>query len=556
MITLTLVALLVVGVLALLARRDESRIAQQGALVRALDSRWIIVAIGVLSAAALWWCWGALRPVPVIHDEIAYVLQANIFAHFRWSAPSPPIPAFFEQAHVLVDPAVAAKYPPGHALVLALGVLVGWPALIPILLLGTAGALLFVLARRVANGAVALLTWVLWLGSPVVEGFGPSYFSETTTTVCWLAGWLALLEWRTTRRREWLVSLALIIGWGAITRPLTMLAYAIPVGIVVLRDVYLGRRWRDLAVATVAGIAVLALLPLWSARTTGTWRVSPLTLYTQQYMPWDVPGLGLKTTPPTRALTPDLMILAQVFKPLHETHTLAALPRNVQARLMVTGSRMGGLASGVLFPFALIGLFALGAATGFALASALLLGIAYLAYATSSGWTLYYLETVPVFAYMTASGIAAAAAMLARMPRVRLRSDVWRSPELGRVVAAGALLLAFPTMFALRHGRHVHVSELAYQSGFARMVAHLPQQPAVLFVRYAPYHNPHQSLVRNSADLAQQPVWVVYDRGAVENAKLLSQVPVRTAYLFDESSNMVFTYSSGPRDARPQPATR
>jgi hypothetical protein len=36
----------------------------------------------------------------VIHDEIAYVLQANIFAHFRWSAPSPPIPAFFEQAHV------------------------------------------------------------------------------------------------------------------------------------------------------------------------------------------------------------------------------------------------------------------------------------------------------------------------------------------------------------------------------------------------------------------------------------------------------------------------
>lgn len=545
MITLTLLALALTMGLALLTRRTLAVGHGRDVLVRALESRWIVPLVGVVTSVALWWTWGALRPVPVFHDETAYLLQADIFAHFRWAAPPPPIAAFFEQAHVLVDPAVAAKYPPGHSLVLALGALVGWPALVIVALLGLTGALTFALARRVANGAVALLTWVLWLTCPTVHFFGLSYFSEITTAACWLAGWLALLEWRSSRRRRWLVTLALLVGWGAITRPLTMLLYAIPVGVVVLRDVVTELRWRDLAAALVAGVAVLAILPLWSARTTGSWRETPLSRYTAQYMPWDVPGFGLNAAPPSRELTRDLSDLSDVFRPLHETHQPATLPASFRDRLRAWVPGTWGPAHSLLFPFALFGLFTLGTATGFALATGMLLLVGYLAYATFPMWTVYYLEAAPVFAYLTAAGIAAAASWLAGMPRVRLRNHEWRAPALHGVLAIAGLSLAVPVIFALRHARQNHVAALEYHSGFEGVLARL-SHPAVLFVRYSATHNPHASLVRNSADPEREPVWVAYDRGAMENARLLALAPGRSVYLYDEAKSILVVY---PRPA-------
>ena len=135
----------------------------------------------------------------MVHDEMAYLLQAEIFARGRWALASPPMPEFWEQPHVLVVPMLAAKYFPGHSLVLAVGALLGWPPLMPLVLQATSAVLLFVLGRRLANGGVALLAWVIWLTTPMVLYLGPSYFSEGTTTVCWLAGWFTLLRWREAR---------------------------------------------------------------------------------------------------------------------------------------------------------------------------------------------------------------------------------------------------------------------------------------------------------------------------------------------------------------------
>ena len=56
--------------------------------------------------------WGSFHEPGVVHDERAYLLQAEIFARGHWTAPSPPLAAFFEQMHVFIEPAVFAKYPP------------------------------------------------------------------------------------------------------------------------------------------------------------------------------------------------------------------------------------------------------------------------------------------------------------------------------------------------------------------------------------------------------------------------------------------------------------
>src|ERR1700674_4954973 len=84
--------------------------------------------------------WGAR---PSTEDEFVYLFQAKTLAAGRLTYPSPPLPEFFEAAHVLVVPRFAAKYLPGHAAVLAPFEALGGAWLAPCLLLGATAALLF-----------------------------------------------------------------------------------------------------------------------------------------------------------------------------------------------------------------------------------------------------------------------------------------------------------------------------------------------------------------------------------------------------------------------------
>ncbi len=69
----------------------------------------------MLSALFVGWLWGGLREPATIHDESAYLLQAELSASGRLAADAPPLPECFEQSHLLVTPRLAPKYPTGHA---------------------------------------------------------------------------------------------------------------------------------------------------------------------------------------------------------------------------------------------------------------------------------------------------------------------------------------------------------------------------------------------------------------------------------------------------------
>jgi hypothetical protein len=541
MLILTFAAILVVAVTAHFSGRSVAD--ERGTLQHALDSRGIVALVFVATFLVIWYSWAAWNPIPVVHDEMAYVLQAQIFARGKWALPSPPIPAFWQQPHVLVEPTLASKYFPGHSLAMAIGALVGWPPLMPLVLQSTIAALLYVLARRVASGGVALLAWTIWLFTPMTLYFGPSYYSEATTTVCWLAGWYALLEWRSSRKVRWLVAVAFFTGWCAITRPLTGVAYAIPVGIVVLRDVVALKRWRDFALAFAMGVAVLAILPVWSAHATGDWRLTPQTLYTRMYMPYDVPGFGLVTTKPTHTITPDLARLNDGYSEEHVNHLPSTLLATLGARAQAIWVTVWGVSRGVLGIFALLALFALGGAPAFAVGSSVLLVLMYLLYATPPQWTLYYYESAPAFAYLSAAGIAWAASMIGRPSGTPMSAVFeWRSPRWNRAVAAGALIFAIPGVMALRMLHRQHEEDRVKLEAFGKLRDATSDGRAILFVRYAPTHNQHMALVRNVANLSQERIWVVYDRGDAENARLLALAPERKAYLFDEAQGQTYMY--------------
>lgn len=479
---------------------------------------WIVALVSIL---VLWVTWDALAPVPNVHDENSYLLQADIFARFRWTASSPPIPDFFEQAHVLVAPAVASKYPPGHALLLALGSLLGFRALVPLLLAGITAALVFALTDRLTNPWTALLAWVVWLTAPIVLRFQPSYLSEVTTTPLVLLSWWLLLDWRETHRRRSLALLALAVGWGAITRPLTMLAFAVPIGVVVLRDVVRLRLWRDFTIAFAIGTTVLSILPLWSAKTTGSWRVSPIERYRKDYLPFDKIGFTADTSPPHRSVSPLVKATYNIYLAERKLQTLSVLPWTAVDRIVQLAIVFFQEARLPLVLFAMVGLFLSGAAVRFGAVSALVLFLAHLPYAHFARWTVYYLEATPVVAALAAIGLWGVA-------RRFVGGD--RGARTG-VALAFTVVAAFAVPIVAR-ARLDHRALSAYQTFFAAELQRLPSQHAIVFVRDSSRGGQHVTVVVNYVDLAAAPVWVVHDLGP-RNEELRRSAPDRASFEFE-----------------------
>ncbi len=490
------------------------------------------LAVAIVTALVVWWVWGSLQPIPVVQDEYSYVLQANIFASGHWTAPSPPVPSSFQQPHVLTTPRVASKYPPGHALLLTLGALVGAPWIVPLLLSAITGTLVFVLLDRFTGRWIALTGWAIWLTDPINLSYRPGYYSEVTSGALWLASWWMLIQWRESKRLVWLLFLAGAIGVGAVTRPLSMLAFAIPVGVIVIRQVARDGCWRDLGLAVLVGTTILGILPLWSARTTGSATDSPLALYRRQYLPFDKPGFGLDTTSATLPLSPENADTYAEFAPEHVDHTLANLPRIARTRLLALATQ-----EWPGWRLALIPLCILGATVGvmelwFAAAGALVLFIAYLSYAHYAPWTLYSFEALPVLAFFAAAGLT----------RVDGWTVRWRTSGYGRVLTIGvACALALLSSGTLLSWRRSHIANARYDTAFHTLVAQLPYAGSVIFVRYAPDVHPHTNIVANSASLSADLVWVAIDDPR-HNLALVRAANGRVPILFDERDGNMRIY--------------
>lgn len=508
------------------------------AIEGALASRWAPVAAGAATFLLFLWTWGTLRPVPIFHDESAYLLQARIFARLRWASPAPPLPEFFEQYHVFVTPVLASKYPPGHSLLLVPGVWLGLPGLMPLLLNAISAAFLYLLVRRLASGAAALLAVAVWATSSGVHLHLSSYFSETTTVALWLVGWWVLLRWRETRRTWLLCALAALVAWGGITRPLTMVVFALPAGVVVLRDVLVGRRWRALAAATAVGIAICGIVPLWSAETLGSWRTNPYPEYSRVYFPADRPGFGPDLTPPRRPLAPDQAQFLRIARERRAAYAPADAPRAYADRMRLLLRQFGLRWRRWLPLLALVGLAAAPLPLWVAAGTALLLTLAYLYFPHDADWTLYYAEGLPVLAALIALGGWRILRVYER--RVKATGGVPMPAGSAAVVAtAAALGLAIASVPQLGMARTIHAGRARYFHNVDARLAAIRDPRAMVFIRYAPDHYLHWSLIRNEPDPATARLWRVYDRGA-DDARLMRAAPDRVPYLYDEATGRVY----------------
>jgi hypothetical protein len=514
--------------LGLLARRGCPEVPS---LQRALESRRAPWLVGLATSLFLTWLWGSLREPGFIHDEVAYLLQARIFATFRLAADPPPLPEFFEQYQVFVTPRLAPKYPPGHGLALVPGVWLGLPGLMPVVLHGAAAGLLFALARRLAGGGVAALTWVIWIIAPRLNSWRCTYLSQSTSTALWMLGAWLLLEWWEGGRTRHLVGVALVVGGLAVTRPWTALAYATPLAVVVLVGVWRRRAFRPLLLAVGAGSVVLALIPAWNQASLGDWRLLPYSRYSAVYFPYDKVSFDFDASPAQRALSPDMQRFDADMRKIFRDHT-TNLPRQLVDRLVFAGSELWGAPGrGALPLFLLIGLFGLDPRGRFAMAWVLSPFAWYAAFGHPPNWAVYYHEAHTILAFVVALGLCRSLSFLATGS---LRSTEGAAGHLLPVVALGLLGVAAGLWSAATLRPEIQ-SRTAYHRRFHELLASIPDPPAIVFVRYGPHHNPHRSLIENPPDHRQAPVWVVRDRGE-DDRRLLDLFPERAGYLFDDDS--------------------
>jgi hypothetical protein len=494
--------------------------------------------IGVVSGLFYWWMWGALRPLPAIHDEAAYLLQARIFAAGHWTGPARPLPEFFDQFYVLVTPVLAARYPPGHSLLLALGALIGAPALVPLVLSAVTGALLFATAARLAGPRTAAIAWLMWLMAPINLVYRATYLSNVTTSATWMLGWWALLRWSQGGGRRWAVTLAVCAAWCIITRPLTGAVFVASLALPVWRIARRAVGWRDLTAAGAAGLLVVALLPIANRRTTGNWRELAWTTYSRQYMPYDRLGFGLDSTPPTRPINAELADYNRWAKHFRQEHVPAALPRIAAGRTARLATGMWGVWFVVWLPVAAIGALRMRQVTRVGLPAVALLLLGHLLYAYPTHWNVYYLETLPVLAGLSASGVEGLIHPPARVPGSLRR------------LARGLILTLLGLWFVWSVGVAVDSRARSIRIhrpfvALARALDGLSDQRAVVFVHYGRRHSALWSLVTNEPDLRSARVWLVHDRGA-ENARLIALASGRRPYLYDEASRSLRPLAIAP----------
>jgi|GEM_PF-3309330 len=219
----------------------------------------LIFAVALLATGYV--AYNVLEAVPHVQDGAAYLFQSRIFAEGRLRVPDPGLPlhAALDHAYVLFyDGAWFSKYPPGYPLVLAVGTLLGQPAIVDPFC--TAAALVFVYlsGKSLVGVRVGLLATGLGLTSPFLLTMSGSFLSHSLGLLCTAAflyffiqathlGAGTVIDQPTTLqggRRAWprlqpaLYPLlaGLSIGWLAITRELTAVGVAAPFVVYAVAD--------------------------------------------------------------------------------------------------------------------------------------------------------------------------------------------------------------------------------------------------------------------------------------------------------------------------------
>lgn len=168
------------------------------------DRRMLLVLTGIAFAMAAIFALGPLQGVAHVSDEVAYTLQAKLFAAGMRTGPAGDQPSMLLYPFWQVAPRSFAVFPPGWPALLAVGVAVGAPWLVNALLAAALPGLTWLLARAWGRPSEeAQLAAMVAALSPGVVLLAGSRMAHTSVLVALLAA-LVVVERRRDGPAAWL----------------------------------------------------------------------------------------------------------------------------------------------------------------------------------------------------------------------------------------------------------------------------------------------------------------------------------------------------------------
>lgn len=484
-------------------------------------------------------------PQPGFHDEFAYLLMGDTFAHGRVANPTHPLWIHFESIYINHRPTYGAPYYPAHGLLLALGQVIGRHPFVGVWLCGGAlcAAICWMLQGWLPPG------WALLGGLLAVIRLGSSSYwvdSYQVGALPAIGGALVLGSLPRLKRRSRL-QYAVVMGVGlgilANTRPYESLFFGLPVAAALFAWM-LGAKSPPLRHSLVRIVLPLGLLLATVAgamayyfwRTTGTPFHTPYLVCMEAY--------SVIPVFPWQPLTPEHVYHhADLEKFYTRDWPIYTYLHARRAPLAVLASKASDLYRFFLGPLLALPLAlslvlnplqflrkAVTGKTGFLVA---------VCAATSVGMALPIFFLPHYAAPLTA---AIYALVLQSMRYLRLWS--WRGRRVGlglvRAITSACILLFLlraaapqlhiPTPVEWHHTwDSEHYQNLDRARALEQLTGLTGEQ--LVIVRYNQYHNSDNEWVYNRADIdAAKVVWA-RDMGDSENAELIHYYPQRRVWL-------------------------
>jgi len=165
---------------------------------------------------------------PHLVDSVIQLFQAKAFAVGQVVLEAPEHYGFFMTQHMLVrDGLWSSQYPPGHSLLLAIGVLCGVPWVIPILLsLGTI-VLVYTITRSIYDETTAGVAVILISISPFFLFLGASFMNHVSSLFFIALFLYCYLRWEESGLVKWSFTSGAAIGLAFMVRPYTAFAVGV-----------------------------------------------------------------------------------------------------------------------------------------------------------------------------------------------------------------------------------------------------------------------------------------------------------------------------------------
>ena len=198
-----------------------------------------------------------------IQDEMMYLVQMRMLAQGQLYMPAHPMADFFQTFYIFTKPVYASMYFPGASLMFVPAVWLHLPIwIIPLLICGGVVGMTYRVTAELTDGVWGMLAAMLVVGVPTVRTLSLLTLSYMPMALLGLLLVWAYLRFHRRRGVVWAGVIGLLAGWGAVTRPLDAICFALPVGVGMLVDLRRETAKRVAGTLVVIGVCALPMLSL------------------------------------------------------------------------------------------------------------------------------------------------------------------------------------------------------------------------------------------------------------------------------------------------------